>query len=253
MSRITWRWIAIIELAMLPGMLSAGALVEKPVAKLSTYARAYDWVPISQPKPGNQSCGALLKDMQKARSLRAIEPRIKAADAFDSALVELSRCSEYKVAERREAAVPNNFIWGPRDLGDQSFRMYRVRPRISDETSRPMDIVYAEYDERKVLTNAYSDAFSIVDLPECKIADSVPVQRPLSGDLSTGATRNVSKGLFEVNGRTYVIATTEQVGHLNDPNSFRAIEAWALEAAGKFLQVCTWAPRSIVMNREQGK
>ena len=77
-----------------------------PAAELSRYTRAYEWVETSQAKPGHTSCDTPLKDIQKAHSLLEIAPRIKADDAYNSALGELTRCSEYKVPERRIGASP---------------------------------------------------------------------------------------------------------------------------------------------------
>ena len=112
MNSLKCRRIVIFVFAMLPGWSSAGAYASDPAAVLSRYARAHEWVEKSQAKPGHVSCDTLLKDIQKAHSLIAIAPRIKADDAYNSALGELTRCSEYKVPERREAPVPNDFFWG---------------------------------------------------------------------------------------------------------------------------------------------
>jgi len=237
--------IAALVLLLLPSLADAHAIVSESVAELSRYAQAFDWVVISQSQADSASCRLLLTDLKESRSLRAIPPRVQAVDSSSNKLAELSRCKDYKVAERRAAQVPNNFISGPRDLGDQAFRMYRVRVPFANRGYRSFDIVYAEYSAKKMAVDEYTDGYSVVDLSSCKVTGTVPIQRAMPADQATGATRHFFSGLFELNGGIYVMTSSEQVGHQNDPNSFRAIEAWKLEPAGKFVQACAWSPRTI--------
>jgi hypothetical protein len=172
---------------------------------------------------------------------RSLAPRIVAESWFDSSLTDLSRCETYREAERAQFPVPNNFIWGARDLGDHSFRMFRVVPA---DHGQSLDIVYAEFDEKRLGTNTYRDAFSIVNLSGCETLDSVPVMRPRKKDESTGATRNYIRGLFQLDERTFLIANSEQAGHLADPASYRALDAWAIRSEGKFQHICSWIPKA---------
>lgn len=219
--------------------------------EIASYVGAYDWVEVAGPGTLATTCNELLAELRAPKLIHALHPRIEAASATDPGLGELARCANYHSEERANVPLPNSYIEGVGDFGDQFFRLYRVT--LGSRESKTWDIVYGEFREDKVKTNAYMDGFTVVDLSTCIKLSGVSTQRPLKGDLDVSAPRQVAKGLFAYKGQVVLITRTEQIGHLQDPTSFRAINVWSLADNGVFSQSCAWNPKGLVGQVNSGK
>lgn len=203
----------------------------------SKYANAYRWETRSNSNVPTINCGQLLENLKNKAVLLDATRHAESDSPDDPRFEKMAGCATYNEQERPNAAVPNEFINGVRDFGDQSFVWYKVP--FGKHAERHWDVMYGEFSAMNLQTNAYSDGYRVVNLSSCTKLGGLPVQRQLDRDIA-GTPREVMHGLFSHHSAPLLLTATEQVGSKGDTGAFRLLNAWKINEAGKFKKICAW-------------